>query len=82
MEPRGRAVPTRIARLREVQSDRALAGRGFQAPTSLDELSRLFAAEPDSLLLAGGTDIGLWVTKHLRNLPPIIHLGAVPSSNK
>lgn len=68
----------RIARLREVQSDRPLAGRGFHAPTSLDELSRLFAAEPNSLLLAGGTDIGLWVTKHLRDLPPIIHLGAVP----
>jgi len=69
---------TRIARLREVQSDRSLAGPGFQAPTSLEELSQLFAAQPDSLLLAGGTDIGLWVTKHLRHLPPIIYLGAVP----
>jgi xanthine dehydrogenase small subunit len=67
----------RIDRLREVQSDRPLATRGFHAPTSLDELSRLFAAEPNSLLLAGGTDIGLWVTKHLRDLPPIIHLGAI-----
>lgn len=68
---------TRVARLREAQSDRPLASPGFHAPTSLDELSRLFAAEPNSLLLAGGTDIGLWVTKHLRDLPPIIHLGAV-----
>lgn len=67
----------RIARLREVQSEQPLASRGFHAPTSLEELSRLFAAEPNSLLLAGGTDIGLWVTKHLRDLPPIIYLGAV-----
>ena len=29
-----------------------------------------YAARPDSLLLAGGTDVGLWVTKQLRDLPP------------
>jgi xanthine dehydrogenase small subunit len=32
---------------------------------------------PGSLLLAGGTDIGLWVTKHLRELAPIVYLGEV-----
>lgn len=67
----------RIARLREVQSDQPLATHGFHAPTSLEQLSRLLEAKPDSLLLAGGTDVGLWVTKHLRELPPIIYLGAV-----
>ena len=50
---------------------------GFQAPRSLAELSRLYAASPDSLLLAGGTDVGLWVTKQLRDLPPMIYLGDV-----
>jgi xanthine dehydrogenase small subunit len=50
---------------------------GFHAPTSVNELARLYAAQPDSLLLAGGTDIGLWVTKHLRELPPLIYLGDV-----
>ena len=50
---------------------------GFQAPRSLAELSRLYAASPDSLLLAGGTDVGLWVTKQLRDLPPLIYLGEV-----
>jgi xanthine dehydrogenase small subunit len=29
------------------------------------------------LLLAGGTDIGLWVTKQKRNLPPLIYIGEV-----
>jgi xanthine dehydrogenase small subunit len=32
---------------------------------------------PDALLLAGGTDIGLWVTKQNRLLGPIIQLGGV-----
>jgi xanthine dehydrogenase small subunit len=29
------------------------------------------------LVLAGGTDIGLWVTKHLRELPPLLFIGEV-----
>jgi xanthine dehydrogenase small subunit len=33
--------------------------------------------EPGSLVLAGGTDVGLWVTKQLRELPPIVYVGAV-----
>ena len=28
-------------------------------------------------MLAGGTDVGLWVTKHLRDLPGIVYLGDV-----
>jgi xanthine dehydrogenase small subunit len=50
---------------------------GFHAPTTVNELARLYAAKPDSLLLAGGTDIGLWVTKQMRELPPLIYLGDV-----
>ena len=30
-------------------------------------------------LLAGGTDVGLWATKQLRDLPPLIYLGDVPA---
>jgi xanthine dehydrogenase small subunit len=50
---------------------------GFHAPSTVNELASLYAARPDSLLLAGGTDIGLWVTKHMRDLPPLIYLGDV-----
>ncbi len=50
---------------------------GFHAPTSLDELASLYLAQPKSLLLAGATDIGLWVTKQMRDLPPLIYLGEV-----
>ena len=50
---------------------------GFFAPTSLNELASLYQARPDALLLAGGTDIGLWVTKHLRDLPALIYVGDV-----
>jgi xanthine dehydrogenase small subunit len=50
---------------------------GFRAPRTLDDLADAYVEAPDSLLLAGGTDVGLWVTKQLRELPPILYLGDV-----
>jgi xanthine dehydrogenase small subunit len=49
----------------------------YCAPRDIDTLAAKFAAEPDSVLLAGGTDIGLWVTQALRELPPLIWIGEV-----
>ena len=49
----------------------------FAAPTTLDELSSVVVAHPDAVLLAGGTDIGLWVTKQYRVLEKVIYLGQV-----
>jgi xanthine dehydrogenase small subunit len=65
------------ATLRELQRERALALPGFLAPRSTDELAAALEAQPDSLVLAGGTDIGLWITKQLRELPPLVYLGEV-----
>ena len=50
---------------------------GFHAPRTLDALAEAYARAPESLLLAGGTDVGLWVTKQLRDLPPILYLGDI-----
>ena len=64
--------------LRAIQRKDALTlatGLGFHAPVSADELARLVQQNPDALLLAGGTDVGLWVTKQLRDLPMLIYVG-------
>ncbi|NDY90032.1 xanthine dehydrogenase small subunit [Ideonella sp. TBM-1] len=53
------------------------AAPAWQAPRQLDELARLRLAHPEARLLAGGTDIGLWVTKQFRPLGPLIWLGDV-----
>ena len=37
-------------------------------PTSADELATLLMAEPQTRLIAGATDLGLWVTKGLKPL--------------
>jgi xanthine dehydrogenase small subunit len=51
--------------------------RFFAAPATLDALARLYAAHPEATLVGGGTDVGLWVTKQLRDLPKIIWTGRV-----
>lgn len=53
------------------------AGRQFHAPRTIDELAALRAQYPQATLLAGSTDIGLWVTKQMRDLGDIIYLGQV-----
>ncbi|MCC9620910.1 xanthine dehydrogenase small subunit [Thalassospira sp. MA62] len=52
------------------------AGR-YYAPRTSDELAALLVAHPDATVLAGGTDVGLWVTKMLKRLDPIIYIGDV-----
>ena len=49
----------------------------FHAPRTLADLAALRAAKPQATLLAGSTDIGLWVNKQFRPLGEIIFLGAV-----
>lgn len=67
-----------LARLSDAQ-EAATPGADFHAPRSLPELLALRARHPEALLLAGGTDVGLWITKQLRQPERIIYLGAVPA---
>jgi xanthine dehydrogenase small subunit len=52
-------------------------GRRYFAPRKADELASLLLQYPGACLLAGGTDLGLWVTKQHRRLDPVIYLGEV-----
>ncbi|WP_342358561.1 xanthine dehydrogenase small subunit [Terrarubrum flagellatum] len=56
--------------------------RRFLAPATADELARLIAHEPKATVLAGGTDVGLWVTKEMRDIAPLIYLGRVDALKK
>ncbi len=49
----------------------------FHAPRTLDELAGLYAAKPQARLLAGSTDIGLWVNKQFRDVGDLIYVGNV-----
>ncbi len=50
---------------------------GFHAPRSLAAFAALRVALPDAHILAGSTDIGLWVTKQFRALPVLISINDV-----
>jgi xanthine dehydrogenase small subunit len=70
-----------VAALKALRGDAALqltATTPFHAPRSLGDLAALCAAKPDARLLAGGTDVALWVNKQFRKLGEIIYLGEVP----
>ncbi len=62
---------------RSALSSYSAGGQTFHAPRTLDELVKLRADLPQATLLAGSTDIGLWVTKQMRDLGDIIYLGHV-----
>ena len=49
----------------------------FYAPRSIAALAALRLAKPQARLVAGATDIGLWVNKQLRDLGDQIYLGDV-----
>ncbi|KZL17559.1 6-hydroxypseudooxynicotine dehydrogenase complex subunit beta [Pseudovibrio axinellae] len=49
----------------------------FYAPANFQSLLDTYAEHPDATLVSGSTDVGLWITKHLRDLPKIIYLGRV-----
>jgi xanthine dehydrogenase small subunit len=51
--------------------------RFFAAPASIPALAKLCVLHPDARLIAGATDVGLWVTKQLRDIPKLVWLGRV-----
>ncbi|MGY6704205.1 xanthine dehydrogenase small subunit [Roseinatronobacter sp.] len=44
-------------------------------PANTDDLARVLAQHPDARIIAGATDVGLWVTKFLRDLPLAVFIG-------
>ncbi|MDJ1158991.1 xanthine dehydrogenase small subunit [Chelatococcus sp. SYSU_G07232] len=72
------AVATRLAALADGQDlFVGTAERFFAAPASEEALAALCLDHPDATLVAGSTDVGLWVTKALTDLRKVIHLGRV-----
>jgi xanthine dehydrogenase small subunit len=49
----------------------------FAAPASEQSLAQLYMQHPDATIVAGATDVGLWITKKLTPLEKIIHVGRV-----
>jgi len=73
------AATDRAAALKKIQRESSLQiehnGRKFFAPLSVDEFAAVLTENPEATILAGGTDIGLWVTKQHCELSTVIYAG-------
>jgi xanthine dehydrogenase small subunit len=71
-----------IAGLRSIdRADRQHAAApgapAFHAPATLQALADLLERKPAARVLAGGTDVGVWVNKQLRDLGDVVYVGDV-----
>lgn len=55
---------------------------GWISPTNLDEFANWYVDHPEATLVAGATDVGLWVTKGLRDIAPMAFLSRVAELSK
>ncbi|MEZ2328550.1 xanthine dehydrogenase small subunit [Mesorhizobium sp. RCC_202] len=46
-------------------------------PANADDFADIFENEPKATIVAGSTDVGLWVTKHMRDISPVIFIGGI-----
>ncbi len=68
-----------LARIRALQDGQTVdigAGKNrIIVPATVDELARIYAETPTGTLVSGATDVGLWVTKFMRDIGPMIYIG-------
>ncbi|GBR53898.1 xanthine dehydrogenase small subunit [Acetobacter pomorum] len=75
-----------ILRLSALQDDSSVdiqshCGR-ITLPASSNVLASVYLENPQATLVAGATDVGLWVTKHLRDLPHVISVRSAKDLHK
>ncbi|WP_368518231.1 xanthine dehydrogenase small subunit [Rhizobium sp.] len=72
---------TMIARLQALRDGvRVEIGEGRNrliVPANLDDFASVLEASPTATVVAGSTDVGLWVTKHMRDVTPVIFIAGL-----
>lgn len=59
---------------------RVEVGSGRQrliVPADVDDFAAILEKEPGATIVAGSTDVGLWVTKQMRDISPAIFIGSL-----
>jgi xanthine dehydrogenase small subunit len=69
--------PAMVAALKGLQRSEALSLPGVFVPRTADELSGFVAANPQARIVAGATDVGLWVTKQLREIDSLVFISDI-----
>lgn len=69
------AVAAHLAGMRGARVSLARGADRALVPADTDDLAQLLLDEPKATLVAGATDVGLWVTKFMRDISPAIFIG-------
>lgn len=73
-----KAITARLEAFRD--GTRVEVGEGkdrFVIPASVNDLAAVLEAEPTATVVAGSTDVGLWVTKHMRKIAPVVFIANI-----
>lgn len=77
------AMTAKLTALRD--GKRVVVTRGTSQcilPASVDDLAQVLEQAPEATIVAGATDVGLWVTKFLRDISPVVLLGQLDELRK
>ena len=68
-----------MARLKAMRDGARVEMKGTDGvlvlPANVDDLAGYLVEHPEARLVAGATDVGLWVTKFMRSLPELVFIG-------
>ena len=73
----GEAVPVAVETDEAIVSALCALQPAYGHPTTADELADLLVACPETRIVAGATDVGLWVTKQHQDLGPTVFIGDI-----
>ncbi|MEX3007399.1 xanthine dehydrogenase small subunit [Hoeflea sp. TYP-13] len=70
------AITSKLAELKDGNRVEISSPEGDTiVPASADDLAAVLEAHPNATVVAGSTDVGLWVTKHMRDISPAVFIG-------
>ncbi|TRC89391.1 xanthine dehydrogenase small subunit [Mesorhizobium sp. WSM4310] len=71
-----KAITARLEALRDgARVEIGSAEARLIVPANVDDFANVLDQEPGATIVAGSTDVGLWVTKHMRDISPAVFIG-------
>jgi len=71
-----KAITARLEALRDgARVEIGSARARLIVPANVDDFATVLDQEPGATIVAGSTDVGLWVTKHMRDISPAVFIG-------
>lgn len=69
------AISAKLGELRDgSRVEIETAGGRVIVPGSIDDLADVLENHPEATVVAGSTDVGLWVTKHMKDITPAVFI--------